>query len=85
MGECNHIRENVRRYIIERLLEGDARGFDDSTDLLATRIFDSFSIVEFTLFLQETYHREFSLANIEAGHYRNVVTITRMVESALQS
>lgn len=60
-----------------------ARGLDDETDLLATRILDSFSIVEFTLFLQQSYGREFRLADLDAEKYRSVATITRMVHSAL--
>lgn len=85
MREANDIREGVRDYIVRRLLDGDARGFDDDTDLLATRIFDSFSIVEFTLFLQETYGREFRLADLDADNYRSVAAIARMVQSVLRS
>ncbi len=79
------VREQIRGYIIDKLLEGDARGFSDDTDLLRTGILDSFSILEFTNFLQERFGSQISLEKVSGENFQNVNSITRMMQEELQA
>jgi len=81
--EQSSIRGAIWHYIVEKLLAGDAAGLADNTDLFTTGVLDSFTTLELTLFLQETFHRDLSLAQIDAGRLRSLDSICRLVEETL--
>ena len=49
------IREQVRDFLVEQFLLGDATGLDTAASLLATGVLDSTGVMELVLFLEETY------------------------------
>ena len=77
------IRDEVRKYIVDRLLSGDARDLADDTDLQETAILDSFSTLELVHFLEATFGIELGAEQIQPGSFRTVSSIVRTVEEAL--
>ena len=78
-------RDEVRKYIVQNLLSGDARGFTDQTDLQESAILDSFATLELVQFLEATFDVTLGANQIQAGSFRNVESIAKTVEEALAS
>ena len=68
-----------------KLLDGDDRGLSDDTDLLATGILNSFAILEFTFFLQQTFSPRLSLHEMKASDFRNISSIVQTVDAAIEA
>jgi acyl carrier protein len=79
-----HVREEVRRYIVQNLLGGDARDFTDQTDLQESAILDSFATLELVQFLEATFGITLGAGQIQAGSFRTVDSITQTVEDAVE-
>ncbi len=79
------IRASIRHYIVSTWLSGDARGFDDDTDLLAAGILDSFSTLSITAFLDESFHVQLEPAEINPANLRNVKAIAGVVMGKLSA
>jgi acyl carrier protein len=76
------VKDEVRKYIVEKLLSGDARDFTDTTDLQESAILDSFATLELVQFLESTFGITLGAGQIQAGTFRSVESITRAVEEA---
>lgn len=81
----DQIRASIRHYIVSTWLSGDARGFDDETDLLAAGILDSFSTLSITAFLDESFHVQLEPTDINPANLRNVRAIAGIVASKLSA
>lgn len=77
------IKDEVRKYIVQNLLSGDARDFTDETDLQESAILDSFATLELVQFLESTFEITLGAGQIQTGSFRNVDSIARTIESAM--
>ena len=79
----NEVHERVRDYVVESWLNGDARGFDDDTDMQRMGILDSFSTLALVAFLEETFKVQIEPVEINAESFRNVNAIASLVLAKL--
>jgi acyl carrier protein len=77
------VKEEVRKYIVQNLLSGDARDFTDETDLQETAILDSFATLELVEFLESTFGVTLGAGQIQPGTFRSVDSIARTIDQAL--
>ncbi len=73
------IRSDIHQYIVTTWLSGDARGFDDITDLQESGILDSFSTMALVGFLEETFKVKLLPSDINAETLKNVNSLTQLV------
>lgn len=79
------VKDEVRNYIVEKLLSGDGRDFDDNTDLQQTAILDSFATLELVQFLESEFGIELEANQINAASFQSVTSIAAMLESTISS
>lgn len=77
-----NVREQIRAYVVEKLLSGDDRGFTDETDLQQSGLLDSFATTELTAFLEETFGIRLGAGQVNADSFRSVATLAATVERA---
>ena len=77
------VLKRVRDYVVESWLNGDARGFDDDTDMQRMGILDSFSTLALVAFLEETFKVQIEPVEINAESFRNVNAIASLVFAKL--
>ncbi len=75
------IADPIRRYIVERLLSGDARGFDDDTELTRSGVLRSLATLELSAWLEKTFAIKLRPSMIKPETFRSVRTIARLVET----
>jgi len=75
----DHVNEKIREYIVTTWLSGDARGFDDESDLQESGILDSFSTMALVAFLDETFRVHLGAVDVAATTFKSVTTIARLV------
>ena len=75
-------RDRIRRYLVETFLDGDPRGLEDDTDLIATGLLDSLSTVKLVQFLEQEFDRELDPSRITAASLRNVTAIADLIGSS---
>lgn len=80
-----HIRDRIRDHIVDAWLNGDARGFDDASDLQTLGILDSFSTLALASFLDETFHVQLDPSDINTESFRSVNALTGLVTEKLAS
>ncbi len=73
------VRETIRAYIVTTWLSGDARGFDDETDLVQAGILDSFSTLDLAAFLDQRFATALEPTDINTDSFRNVDSLARIV------
>jgi acyl carrier protein len=73
----------IRQYIVENWLSGDARGFADDTDLQQNGILDSFTTLALIGFLESRWGIQLDPGDINAEAFRSVDTLERVVHSKL--
>ncbi len=78
-----NLKTDIRQYIVENWLSGDARGFADDTDLQQTGVLDSFTTLALIGFLESRYQIQLDPADINAEAFRSVNDLERMVQSKL--
>ena len=78
-------RAKVRQFIVTSWLNGDERGFDDTTDLQQSGILDSFSTLDLVSYLEKTFNVQLEPADINSETFRTIDTIARLVEDKLAS
>ena len=81
----SRIKSDIQQYIVTTWLSGDARGFDDGTDLQENGILDSFSTMALIGFLEETFKVKLAPSDINAESMRNVNSLTQLVLDKLAS
>lgn len=77
-----NVKDEVRKYIVQNLLGGDARDFTDQTDLQKSAILDSFATLELVNFLEATFGVNLGAGQIQPGSFRTVDSIARTIEDA---
>jgi acyl carrier protein len=77
------VMNEIRDYIVTTWLSGDARGFDDQTDLQASGILDSFSTLALVAFLDEKFEVQLDPADVSTETFRTVSALTGMVMGKL--
>ena len=70
----------VRKYIVENLLDGDERGLEMETDLVASGLLDSFAVVQMLTFIEEEFQIEVPRGKINTSHFRSIRTVAQLVE-----
>ncbi len=78
------IKDEIREYIVEDFLCGDARGLTDNTDLNESGILDSFALLELVTLLDDRYNVRFNPEDIDANNFRNITTIALLVQRYLE-
>jgi acyl carrier protein len=77
------VRSSLRDHVVERWLNGDARGLDDETDLQLLGVLDSFSTLDVVAFLGEAFQVEIEPSDINSETFRSISTIARLVSDEL--
>ncbi len=77
------IKTEIRQYIVENWLSGDARGFADDTDLQQNGILDSFTTLALIGFLESRWGIQLDPGDVNAEAFRSVETLERVVQSKL--
>lgn len=78
-----HISTEIRDYIVATWLSGDARGFDDDTDLQESGILDSFSTLALLAFLDDRFQARLDPADVSGESFRTVRSIARLTSARL--
>lgn len=78
------IQEAITRYLVDTLLDGDGRGLEPDTDVVEGGLLDSFAIVQFVSFLEETYEVEIPRDQITASSFQSIRSVTALVERTLR-
>lgn len=78
-----HINTEIRDYIVSTWLSGDARGFDENTDLQESGILDSFATLALVAFLDERFQVRLEPADISTESFRTVLSIATLVSERL--
>jgi acyl carrier protein len=73
------VKNSIREHIVNRWLNGDARGLDDETDLQQIGVLDSFSTLDLVSFLDETFRVQIEPSDINSETFRTVSTIANLV------
>ena len=73
------VMNDIRDYIVMNWLSGDARGFDEQTDLQASGILDSFSTLALVAFLDERFQVQLEPADVSTESFRTVGKLTELV------
>jgi acyl carrier protein len=79
----NHLKTSIRDHIVGNWLNGDARGFDDDTDLQQAGILDSFSTLALVAFVDDTFSVQLDPADINAETFKSVNTVALLVSQKL--
>lgn len=77
------VAQTIREYIVTTWLNGDARGFDDDTDLQETAILDSFATLALVAYLEETFHVAVDPSDVSTETFRTVRTIAQVVQQKM--
>lgn len=77
--EEQRVRTGINQYIVSTWLSGDARGFDDDTDLQQSGILDSFSTLSLIGFLESTFKVQLDPADVNAETFKSVNTVSQLV------
>lgn len=78
-------QSKISEYIVSTWLSGDARGFDENTDLQQTGILDSFSTLSLISFLENTFGVQLDPADINGETFKTVTSIAALVRSKHQA
>jgi acyl carrier protein len=79
------VRTGIGQYIVSTWLSGDARGFDDDTDLQQTGVLDSFSTLSLIGFLEDTFKVQLDPADVNSETFKSVNALCRLVLDKLRS
>lgn len=72
------IREKIRSFILNDLLEEKIFEFDDNTDIVSSGMLDSLSVVRLMVFLEDTY--DISIEEVEdLERLKSINTMTELV------
>jgi acyl carrier protein len=77
------ITREIRDYIVTTWLSGDARGFDEDTDLQESGILDSFSTMALLAFLDDRFQARLDPADVSSESFRTVRSVARLTSARL--
>lgn len=78
----DEIRQKIYDHVVTTYLSGDARTFTNDTDLLNSRVLDSFSSMQLVRFLQTTFGVQISLEDMTPANLQSVNSLTALVQRA---
>lgn len=73
------VKTKIRQYVVETMLEDDARGFGDETPLTSGGLLDSFSVVQLILFLEDEFKIKLPHDRMTTADFENVNLIAQVV------
>jgi acyl carrier protein len=79
------IEQGILRYLIEARLDGDGRDFSVETDLIDSRILDSFSALQLLGFLHKSYGVVIPLGKLNAENLRTVSRISELLRQQMNA
>lgn len=72
-------RDRIRQYLVQNLLDGDPRGLDDDTDLVAAGLLDSLATLKLVQFLEQEFDTKLDLSRINPASLRTVSALADLV------
>ena len=78
----DEIATRIRQYLVETVLDGDPRGLEDDTDIIAAGMLDSLSTVKLVQFLEQEFDRKLDPSRITAASLRSVTAIADLIGSS---
>jgi acyl carrier protein len=79
----DQIRNEIRTYLKENLLQDEAVTIDDQTPLISGGIIDSISTLKMVDFLEKKFHIEFQPHEVDRDNLDSVELISRFVQSKI--
>jgi acyl carrier protein len=74
--------ETIERFIVDNIvMEGDSTRIAADTNLLQAGVLDSLSTLKLISFVEETFGVSFESADIDAGGFHTLSTITRLIST----
>jgi acyl carrier protein len=81
--EKNDIKNEIRKYIIETIVQGNVDGIKNDTLLISGGIMDSISTLKLVNFLEEKFAIEFHPHEVDRENLDSIDLIADFVESKL--
>lgn len=81
MNNQNTILNTLKDYVIERIMEGDAEGLEDTSPLLSWGVLNSLEIVNLRVFVQESFGVVISDEDTNPTNFENLRCIAQLVHS----
>ena len=75
----SEIKQQIYDHIVDTYLSGDARTFTNETDLLESRVLDSYSSMQLMTFLQTTFNIKMSPEDMNPANLQNVNALADFV------
>lgn len=72
-------KNKIREFIIENLLTVKNASWDDATDIVATGVLDSLSLVKLMLFIEENFNISIDLSE-DLVQFKSLNSITELVQ-----
>ncbi len=79
----NDIKNEIRKYIIETIVQGNVDGIKNDTPLISGGIMDSISTLKLVNFLEEKFSIEFHPHEVDRENLDSIDLIADFVESKL--
>jgi acyl carrier protein len=79
------IEQGILRYLTDALLDGDGRDLSVDTDLIDSRILNSFAALQLIVFLNNTYGVVIPLGKINAQNLRTVTKISELLRRQMNA
>lgn len=74
------IRDPIKQFVVKKLLSGDARGLEDDTDLIASGVLRSLTMLELTSFLEKTFGIRVKPVQVVPQSFRSIRAMVKLVE-----
>lgn len=73
------IEDSLLAYVTRTMLGGDGRGLTTETDLIASRIIDSFAALQMVAFLHSAFGVDMPMDEVTAANLQSVATLSDFV------
>jgi acyl carrier protein len=78
------VRDQLRSFVLDNiLLEADSPALTDDTDLQQSRILDSLSALRLMTFIEDRFHVQLELEDLESGRLSSLASIESLVLSRM--
>ncbi len=72
--------EEVRKFVVDQILFGDANRVDDNSSFSESNILDSTGILELIMFLEETYHIKIADSDLIPENLDSISKVSNFIE-----
>lgn len=79
------LKQSLRAYLVEQVLEGRDVGLTDETPLLEWGVINSLELVRLATFIRETHGIEIPNRLMVAKHFRDISSIASLVASLVSA